>query len=139
VVRVTDRECLCQGELEGNILAVVIPHAIGTIRSIRFAMSGQPLVHLAAVPRLVLHCPGVAGGGNLLCAALAGVKMKGKHVSTRIDCIRLVEDRFPVGQCESGWIRESADAAERSKIVVEGPVFLHQQDHMFDVFQRAAS
>jgi hypothetical protein len=65
--------------------------------------------------------------------------MKGKHVSTGIDCIRLVEDRFSVGQCESGWIRESADAAERSKIVAEGAVFLHQQDHMFDVFQRAAS
>ena len=64
-------------------------------------MSRQPLVHLAAVPRLVLHCPGVAGGGNLLRTALAGVKMEGKHVSTGIDCVRLIEDRFSVGQCES--------------------------------------
>jgi hypothetical protein len=65
--------------------------------------------------------------------------VKGKQVSTGIDCIRLVEDRFSVGQLYSRWVRESADAGERSKIVIEGAVFLHQQDYVLDVFQRGAS
>lgn len=60
VIRIADREGLGQGKLERDVLALMVSHAIRAIDPIRLAMGGKPVVHLAAVPRGMLHRPGMA-------------------------------------------------------------------------------
>src|SRR3546814_13623361 len=61
VIGVADRERLGERRMERDVGAAEIAHRIGAVDAVRAAMRGQPLVHLAAVPRLVLHRPFVAG------------------------------------------------------------------------------
>src|SRR3546814_15126339 len=57
VIGVADRERLGERIMERDVGAAEIAHRIGAVDTVRAAMRGQPLVHLAAVPRLVLHRP----------------------------------------------------------------------------------
>ena len=96
VIGVADGEGFGQRELERNIRARVVAHAVGAVLAVRLAVRGQPLVHLAAVPGLVLHLPGVAGRRNFLGAARARVQMKRQQVAVGIDRVRLIKDRLAV-------------------------------------------
>src|SRR3546814_14805954 len=66
MIGVANRECLGQRIVERDILALEIAHRIGAIDPISGAMRRPPLVHPADVPRLMLHRPGMAGGGQFL-------------------------------------------------------------------------
>ena len=83
MIGVANRERLGQRELKRNIGARVVAHHVRRLDAVGLAMGRQPVVHFAAVPGLVLHPPGMAGGGDFLRAGRAGVQMKRQQVAVR--------------------------------------------------------
>ena len=61
--------------------------------------------------------------------------MERQEVTTRVFWIGLIENRFAAGQFQRIRIIEAAHASQRSKIVVKGTVFLHEQDDVLDLAQ----
>lgn len=136
-VVVADGEGLGERELERDVLARVIAHHIGAVDAVGGAVGRQPLVHLAVVPGLVLHRPGVTGGRDGLRAGGVGVEVERKEVALRVHRVRLVEDAAPGVEFACVRVGETANAGQRAEVVVERPVLLHQHDDVFDVAQRA--
>ena len=101
-------------------------------------MGGQPTIHFAAVPCGVLHAPGVAGGRSDLRAGGARVEMKWQQVTIRIFGVRLIERGAAGGERDRGRVAEAADSGERAEIMIEGAIFLHQQNYVLDVGERTA-
>jgi hypothetical protein len=134
-VVVADGEGLGQRELEGDVVAGVVPHHVRPVDTVRLAVGGQPLVHLPVVPGLVLDRPGVAGGGDGLGAGLAGVQVERQQVAVGVDAVGLVEHVAAGAQPQRARVVEAAHAGEGAEVVVEGAVLLHQQDHVLDVAQ----
>ena len=108
--------------------------SVRPIDSIRFAMGRQPLVHLAAIPCLVLHRPGMARRGNFLRAGRAC----SDETAAMASGLPRRADRRRICHLPTSTLRvaKSAHARQRPKVVVERPVLLHQQHDMLDVPQR---
>ena len=138
VVRITDCEGLGQCELKWDVVAFVIAHAKRAFVAVGVAMRFEPVVHLAVVPGCMLRGPGVAGARDFLCVGLFRVEVKRQQISVGVVLIWLMEDGFAMAKFHGGGIVESTHSGERAEIVIERPVFLHEQHDVFDVAQRAA-
>ena len=136
VVRVAHRKRLRQRKLKRNILPPVVPHAVRTIHPIRLAMRRQPLIHLAAIPRRDA-VPPTHGSSKESSARCSPAYPDGTAADTHWGfSIRLIKDRLPIGLLQRIRIAEPAHSSQRSKVMVERTVLLHQQNDMLDVPQR---
>src|SRR5277367_1470290 len=138
MVGIANREGLRQRELEGNVRARVVTHDIGTVLTIRLTVSREPAIHLSAIPCRVLYGPGVAGRRNLLRAGRERVQMEGQQIPVRIHGVRLVEDGTAGGELQGLGIVETAHTGQGPEVVIERPVFLHEDNDVFDIAERAA-
>ena len=128
MVRVADRVGVGERVVERDVRAVQVAH--GPVR----ALGRDPVVHLAAVPGLVLRRPAVVERAVALGERLAagspppgaGVAELPRVLPAR--AVGLVEDAVAAGQLDRGAVAEAAHPLQRAEVVVEGAVFLHQ-DH----------
>ena len=65
-----------------------------------------------------------------------GIQMEGQQVAVRVFGVGLVENRSTGRQLQRVRIAEPAHARQRSEVMIERAVFLHQQDDMLDVAKR---
>src|SRR3546814_1441878 len=92
----------------------------------------QPLVHPAAVPRLMLHRPRMACGGWFLRICRKSVEVERQQIAVRARGIRLVKDGPAGGKHQGIGIAKATYAGKHAEIMVERPVLLHQQHDMLD-------
>ena len=136
VVAVADGERLGQRELERQVGARVVTHDVRAVLAVGLAVRRQPVVHLAAVPGVVLDLPGVRRRRDLLRVGRVRVQVERQHVAGRVLGVGLVEDGPAVGQLRGVRVTEPANAGQGAEVVVEGPVLLHEQHDVLDVLQR---
>ncbi|MNI42637.1 hypothetical protein D3C73_969370 [compost metagenome] len=127
VIGVAHRERIGQGGLEGHVGAGVGAHP-------QAAFGGQPLVHAAVVPGPLRVDPRVRRDDAGRCVA-------GKFVLQRIGAALRGAVRLRQHVAGQGGhkmrIGKPAHAGHRAEIVVERPVFLHQDDNVAHVVDRA--
>lgn len=92
-------------------------------------MRSDKTVHRAVVPTLMLRHPVVAEvvrAGGIRCGSVQVEWQESPHGGVR--CVRWIG----LLECHA-LIGKSTDAAVASKVMIERPVFLNQDHHMFDV------
>ena len=137
MIRVANRECFRQRELERDVRAGVITHRVRAVRAISLAMRGNPIIHLAIVPSFMLCLPAVVRGRNFLRTGLVRVQMKWQQITVRILRVGLIKNGTAVRQLQRIRIVKTAHTRQCAEVMVERTVLLHQHDDVFDVLQRS--
>jgi len=126
---VTDGEGVGEGVVEGKIGASVIAHGEHSVVRVDGNVRSDETVHGAVVPALVLGNPivrNVVSAGGVGCG---GVEMKGEKRSDgsdgRVGRIGLLKG--------GAFVRETANAAVVAEVVVEGTIFLNEDDDVLDI------
>ena len=128
-VVVAEGEGIGDGVVVRQVGARVVAHGEHGVVGVDGKARSDEAIHRAVVPALVLRNPvvrDVVGAGGV---GLRGVEVEGqKHAGGRtggVAGIGLIESRARVG--------ESADAAIAAEVVIEGAIFLDEDDDVIDV------
>ncbi len=127
VVRVADRERVGQRVVERQVGARHVRHR-------RRAFRRHPLIAFAAVERLLRGVPVVRRAFEEGFAEIGDLRAVREHVAR---AVALAPDRAAIAQEHRARIAEAAHAAQHAEVVVERTVFLHQDDDVLDVLDRA--
>ena len=123
MIGIADRERLGQRKLEGNVVARVVTHRV-------LGLEARPLAEFALIPCGLRVGEEVRRVRHQQRAAGFRVQVVGRnHLLT----VRLKPHGLAALEWNREAIAETAHAAQRAEIVVEGPVLLHQDDDVPDV------
>ncbi len=89
-------------------------------------LGGHPVVVLALVERALAARPVVVEALEVLHAEVVGRRPERQRLLARV--VGLVPDGLAAGQGHRARVSEASDAAQRTEVVVEGTILLHQ-DH----------
>src|SRR5258708_27989484 len=124
-------EGVSHGVVKRKVCASVIAHGEDGIIGIDREARGHKAIHCAVVPALMLWHPVVRDVMGACCVRLGSVEMEWQQYAGRrvrgICRVGLPECRTLVG--------ESTHAAVASEIMVEGTIFLYEDDDVLDVSQ----
>src|SRR6266436_4543158 len=129
------REGVSHGVVKRKVGAGVITHGEDGIVGIDREARGHKAIHCAAVPALVLWHPVVRDVVGACCVRLGGVEMEWQQYAGR--WVRGI-CRVGLLECRT-LVRESTHAAVASEIMVEGTIFLDEDDDVVDVSQFGAN
>ncbi|OAG75060.1 hypothetical protein Amal_03778 [Acetobacter malorum] len=128
---ITHRKCVSQGVMVWDILARVISHR-----------------HVGLVPGPLVVPPGVDGrmGGRPVMVQIQHTlrtgDMRAELERQNPSLLRfgapLGPDRGAIGGTNRVTLPNPTHPIQMTKIVIKGPVFLHQHNNVLDIFQRAA-
>lgn len=126
---VAEGEGVGESVVEGKIGASVIAHGEHGVVRVDGNVRSDETVHSADVPALVLGNPivsNVVGAGGVACGS---IEMEGKKRSDGSD-----GGVGRIGLLKSGaFVREAANAAVATEVVVEGAIFLNEDDDVLDI------
>jgi hypothetical protein len=114
--------------MERNVAAIDEGHRLDV------ALGRDPAVIVAVVPGVVLVRPVVR---HVVRELEAQERRRWVERQQRAGAVRLLEHRVAGGQGHRARIAEAADAAQRTEIMVERPILLHQDDDVLHVLDRA--
>src|SRR5262249_7035857 len=98
------------------------------------ALVGDPLIVASAIPGAMCIVPAVGRIGKKNRAQVLDVgAVRDEFART----VGLVPDTLARRQPDGARVVESTDALQGAEIVIERPVFLHQHNDVFDVFDGA--
>lgn len=83
--------------------------------------------------------PIVSGVFDECQAQIGFVRTKRQHEAIRITRVRLMKHILAGGEFYGAGIAEATHAAQRSKIMIEGAIFLHQENHVFHILNAAGA
>lgn len=129
MVGITEREGIGQRERKRNLLFLEVPH-----RDV-FLVLG-PLRHAAVIPCVLTVFPGVMRAIGALRVVRAAVQMIGRQ--ERASAALLLPHFSVVGHWNREPVAKAAYALERAEVVVERPILLHEDHHMFHVLDRSS-
>ena len=127
MISVADGEGLGERKLEGNVLPLIIAHRI-------ICLIFGPQAEFALIPGGLRVREAVRRARHLERVGPLRIQMKGRQVARAVG---LPPDRAIVGQGDGMAIAKTPHPFERAEIMIEGPVFLHQDDDMLHVLDRA--
>ncbi|CUI63027.1 Uncharacterised protein [Achromobacter xylosoxidans] len=139
VVGVAHGEGARHGVLERHV-------GLGVVRHRMVLLGGRPLAHAAGVPGVLGVGPGVRRAGHAHgLVGRAGVEPERQHAAGRAGigtAVVLRPDRaaFEVGtggHRDGKAVAEAAHPGEAAEVMVERTVFLHEDDDVLDVLDRA--
>lgn len=136
VVGVADRECLGEGAVDRDVVALVVAHECRCVGGAdRLDRHREPAVVAPAVPRLVQSRPRVVGVVDAF-AVKVGVVLGVEAEGHRVTRLRRSYAGCPsVLAPQRRRLAESADTRVGAEIVVEAAILLHEQDDVLDVVQ----
>jgi len=130
-VVVADGEGIGERVIEGNVAAVVVAHGEGGVVWVGGEAGGDKTVHGASVPALMLRAPIMRDVMGASCIGCRCVQMKWKELAdggtVGVGGIRLLKSQTLIG--------EAANATIAAKVVVEGTIFLNEDDHVLNIGQ----
>ena len=129
VIAVADGEGVSERVVEGNIFPREVRH--GGSPLVR-----DPLVVLAAVPRRLRVGPAVRCVFEELHSHVVCGRVERQHVT---GAIRLEPHRLSGRKHRGARVAIAAHTAHRAEVMIERPVFLHQEDDVLDVFDGACT
>ena len=137
-VVVANREGVGQGVVEGNVVAIVVPHRERHVAVLVVArrLRLEPLVAAAAAAGVDLVGPRVGKRPHPGGVGVFDVQPE-RHVAGA-GVVGLDPDGVAVGERDRPRVAQTPHAAQRAEGVVERAVLLHQDHHMLGVEKRAA-
>jgi hypothetical protein len=124
VIGVADGESVGERVVKRDIGAGEVGHGHGTL-------ARHPLVVFPTVPGALGRPPVVGKVFEDLQAERSSGRMKGQDITAL--AIGLIKDRTAGRQGNGSWIGEAAYTIQRTEVMIERPVLLHEDDDVFDV------
>ncbi len=129
-IRIAHGEGIGQRELERGLGLHVVAHGLGLLVA-------RPFGHAAAVPGVARIDPAVGRAAHALGVAGSLVQVVGQHGLAVL--VGLLPDVAPARQGNGEAVAEAAHAGQRAEVVVERAVFLHDDDDVLHVHDRAGA